>query len=176
MDIIWAPWRVKYVQQNTKGKAKGCIFCRILKEQKDQKRYIFLRTPHSFAVLNIYPFNGGHALVLPRRHVADLEKLSASERSDLMDTVIKVKAMIQKAFAPQAFNVGMNLGHLAGAGIPEHLHVHIVPRWSGDVNFMPALFGTKIIPVSLDDIYASLMATEGQEPRENKVRDRKKRK
>ena len=166
---MWAPWRVKYVEHHTKKKCRGCVFCGILKAGKDKKHFIFLRTPHSFAVLNIYPFNGGHALVLPQRHVDGLEKLGRDERVDLMDAMIKVQGMMKKAFAPHAFNVGMNMGHLAGAGIPEHLHVHIVPRWSGDVNFMPAVFGTKIIPVSLDNIYERLMD-------ENTRRDRKERK
>lgn len=169
MDIMWAPWRVEYVEKHSKIRSRGCVFCGILKARKDRKHFIFLRTPHSFAVLNIYPFNGGHALVLPQRHVDSLEKLSAGERADLMDTLIKVQGMMQKAFAPHAFNVGMNMGHLAGAGIPEHLHVHVVPRWSGDVNFMPAVFGTKIIPVSLEKTYERLV-------NENTRRDRKKRK
>lgn len=169
MDIMWAPWRDKYVQQHSRKKSKGCTFCGILKARKDRKHFIFLRTAHSFGVLNIYPFNGGHALVLPQRHVDGLEKLTPEERTDLMDALIKVQDMMQKAFAPHAFNVGMNVGHLAGAGIPEHLHIHVVPRWSGDVNFMPALFGAKIIPVSLDKTYERLM-------NENSRRDRKKRK
>ncbi len=169
MDIMWAPWRVKYVEQHSKKRSGGCVFCGILKANKDKKHFIFLRTEHSFAVLNIHPFNGGHALVLPRRHVDSLEKLSPQERVDLMDALIKVQDMMKKAFAPHAFNVGMNMGHVAGAGIPEHFHVHIVPRWSGDVNFMPALFGTKIIPVALDKTYERLID-------ENSRRDRKKRK
>ena len=160
MDIMWAPWREPYMEKCNRRRSKGCVFCGILKEKKDKKRFIFLRTGHCFAVLNVYPFNGGHALVLPLRHVDGLEKLLPAERVDLMETVIKVKGMIQKAFAPQAFNVGMNLGAVAGAGIPGHLHVHVVPRWSGDVNFMPALFGTKIMPVSLEKIYQRLMAQE----------------
>jgi len=166
---MWAPWRVTYVEQHSRKKTGGCVFCGILKEKKDKKNFIFLRTEHSFGVLNIYPFNGGHALVLPQRHVDTLEKLTPEERVDLMDTMIRVQDMMKKAFAPHAFNIGMNIGHAAGAGIPEHLHVHIVPRWSGDVNFMPALFGTKIMPVSLDNTYRRLM-------NENSLRDRKKRK
>ncbi len=168
MDVLWAPWLKTYVEKVSKARKKGCVFCRILKENKDRERYIFLRTEHSFGVLNIYPFNGGHALVLPQRHVDSLEKLSQEERTDLMDALIKVKAMCRKAFNPQAFNVGMNVGHLAGAGIPEHLHIHVVPRWSGDVNFLPALFGTKVIPISLEDTYERII-------NENKGRHRKER-
>ncbi|MFH0754906.1 MAG: HIT domain-containing protein [Candidatus Omnitrophota bacterium] len=157
MDVIWAPWRTKYVEDCGKKKAGDCVFCQILKEKKDKKNYIFMRTRHSFAVLNIYPFNAAHALVIPQRHVCDLSSLSVDERADLMDVVIKVQAMIQKSFQPQAFNIGMNIGHLAGAGIPGHLHVHVVPRWSGDVNFMPVLFDTKVMPVSLKSTYERLL-------------------
>jgi ATP adenylyltransferase len=124
-----------------------------LKERKDRKNLIFLRTRHCFAVLNIYPFNGGHSLVIPNRHIQDLGQLKDEEMKDLMGTVIRVKEITTRAIAPQAFNVGINLGHIAGAGIPHHLHVHIVPRWKGDINFMPAVFGTKVMPVSLGTVY-----------------------
>ena len=155
MDTLWAPWREGYIEKSGK-RPKGCVFCGILKEKKDQKNYIFLRSRYSFAVLNIYPFNGGHTLILPQRHVDDLDKLTPEEMKDLTDMLVKVKGLMTRAFSPDAFNVGMNLGHMAGAGIPEHLHVHIVPRWKGDVNFMPALFGTKVIPVSLKSVYKRL--------------------
>lgn len=155
MDHLWAPWREKYVEQCYK-KRKGCVFCAILKENKDARNYIFMRSRHSFAVLNIYPFNGGHALVLPRRHVDDLSRLSEAERTDLINMLIRVKALIEKALKAQAFNIGMNTGHVSGAGIPKHMHLHIVPRWTGDVNFMPVIFGTKVIPVSLKRVYKVL--------------------
>ncbi len=157
MDILWAPWRTEYVENCGKARVKGCVFCNILKAGKDKKNYIFLRTAHSFAVLNIYPFNAAHSLVIPMRHVPDLGHLDAEERADLMDALVRTQEMIRKAFIPQAFNIGMNVGHLAGAGIPEHLHIHVVPRWSGDVNFMPALFDTKVIPVSLKSTYERLI-------------------
>ena len=157
MDILWAPWRQAYVEKITAGKNKKvCVFCRICRDRKDAANYIFLRTLHSFAVLNIYPFNGGHTLVIPGRHVGDLEELDEVERKDLMDLLIRTKKLMTRAFAPDAFNVGINLGGHAGAGIPGHMHIHIVPRWKGDVNFMPALFGTKVIPVSLDNIFKRL--------------------
>ena len=174
MDVLWAPWRGTYVKKIGKGRSRGCVFCNILKQNKDKKHYILFRTEYSFAVLNIYPFNGGHSLVLPLRHVGDLTKMTALERADLMDTVVKIQGMIQKVSAPQAFNIGMNTGHAAGAGIPDHLHIHIVPRWSGDVNFMSALFGTKVMPFSLEEVYERLV--KGGVAHENKTRDRKKRK
>lgn len=158
MDLLWAPWREAYVvKANHPSKKKACVFCSILKENQDQKNYIFIRTKYSFAVLNIYPFNSGHAMAIPRRHVDDLAKLSAAELKDLMALVITIKERMNKGLKAEAFNIGINIGHAAGAGIPGHLHVHIVPRWSGDVNFMPAVFGTKIMPVSLEKIYQELV-------------------
>ncbi|MBF0330611.1 MAG: HIT domain-containing protein [Candidatus Omnitrophica bacterium] len=157
MDNLWAPWRSAYVEKCSKPKTSGCTFCNILKARQDKKNFIFLRTDYSFAVLNIYPFNAAHSLVIPQRHVPDLSALRPEERADLMDTLVVVQDMIRKAFAPQAFNIGMNIGHLAGAGVPEHLHIHVVPRWSGDVNFMPVLFDTKVIPVSLKSTYERLL-------------------
>lgn len=156
MDILWAPWRETYVTKTINKKSKECVFCQILKINKDDKTYIVERAKHSFAVLNIYPFNGGHVLIIPNRHVADLGALTDAERLDLLDLMIRLKARMQKALKAQAFNVGMNLGHLAGAGIPEHLHMHVVPRWSGDVNFMTTVFGSKVIPVSLKKVYGLL--------------------
>ncbi len=156
MDTLWAPWRQAYIEKTVRPRKEGCVFCRILREKKDARNYIFLRSPLSFAVLNIYPFNGGHTLVIPKRHAGDIADLSVEERADLFDLLVRVKALTVKAFKPQAFNVGMNLGSSAGAGIPEHLHVHVVPRWNGDVNFMPAIFKTKVIPVSLEKTYKVL--------------------
>ncbi len=155
MDILWAPWREKYIKQ-CGFKKDGCIFCQILKAKQDAKHYIFLRSAHSFAVLNIYPFSGGHFLVIPNRHVGDISALTADERADIMDLLADTKDLMDRAYRPEAFNVGMNLGSAAGAGIPEHLHIHVVPRWKGDVNFMPAIFGTKVIPVALDKVYKRL--------------------
>ena len=157
MDLLWAPWREKYVVKVNKKLRKGCTFCAVLKDNKDEKNYIFLRSRLSFAVLNIYPFNGGHVLILPKRHVDDLDKLTASEMKDMMALVVRVKARIKKALKPDAFNIGLNLGSAAGAGIPQHMHIHIVPRWKGEMNFMPALFDTKVMPVSLERMYQVLV-------------------
>jgi ATP adenylyltransferase len=154
MDKLWAPWRVKYISQI--GRHKGCVFCRILKEDKDAKNFIFTRRKHTFAVLNIYPYNNGHSLVLPNRHVSTLEKLSRDEREELMDLVLEVKAMSDKALKPSGYNIGINLGRTGGAGFPGHLHVHIVPRWKGDSNFMPVVGNTKVISQSLKELYKKL--------------------
>ncbi|NLE65261.1 MAG: HIT domain-containing protein [Elusimicrobia bacterium] len=159
MDLLWAPWREQYVNESScsSKRKKPCVFCSILKKKQDARHFIFFRSAHSFSVLNIYPFNGGHTLVIPQRHVADLSDLSPSERQDLMDLLLATKALLSRALKPDAFNVGANIGAMAGAGIPDHLHFHVVPRWRGDVNFMPALFGTKVMPVSLRTVYKRLM-------------------
>lgn len=151
MDRLWAPWRIAYI--NKIGKQKGCIFCRILKEQKDTVNHIFLRKKHTFAVLNIYPYNNGHVLILPNRHVGDLENLERIERDELLDLLVEVKNMSQAILDPGGFNVGFNLGRLAGAGFPGHLHIHIVPRWKGDSNFMPVIGGARVMSQSLNELY-----------------------
>jgi len=151
MDKLWAPWRVKYIDQI--GKHKGCVFCRILKDNKDAKNFIFARWKHTFSVLNIYPYNNGHSLVLPKRHVDSLEKLTKAERDELMDLLIEVKALTDKALKPSGYNIGVNLGRTAGAGFPGHLHFHVVPRWKGDSNFMSVVGGTKVISQSLKELY-----------------------
>jgi ATP adenylyltransferase len=154
MDKLWAPWRVKYINQIDKH--KGCVFCRILKERKDDKNFIFIRKKHTFAVLNIYPYNNGHSLVLPLRHVADLEKLTRTERDELMDLVQEVKTRCDQVLEPSGYNIGINLGRTGGAGFPGHLHVHIVPRWKGDANFMPVVGNTKVISQSLKEVHKKL--------------------
>ncbi|MBF0619249.1 MAG: HIT domain-containing protein [Candidatus Omnitrophica bacterium] len=156
MNMMWAPWREEYIQKAGKNKV-ACAFCRILKDKKDAKNYIFRRGTYAFAVLNIYPFNVGHALVVPYRHVADLADLTAEELAEVMSLVLAVKAQIQKTIKPDGFNIGINLGRAAGAGIPGHVHVHIVPRWAGDMNFMSVTGDVKVMPVSLKTVYERLL-------------------
>jgi len=155
MERIWAPWRDAYIQQFPK-KGKGCIFCRLLKAKKDKQNLIFVRAEHCFAVLNKYPYNNGHCLVLPNRHVADLARLKAEEKEGLFELLIYVQKLLDQALKPQGYNVGMNLGKVAGAGEPGHLHFHIVPRWRGDVNFMPIIGNTKVVSQSLSACWEAL--------------------
>ena len=152
MQRLWAPWRETYITTLT-SKPKACVFCRILADKKDKQHFIFIRKPHAYAVLNLYPYSNGHCLVLPNRHVGDISKLSQEEYVALMDLLRETKDLLQKVFKPQGFNVGMNLGRIAGAGIPGHVHVHIVPRWKADHNFMPVTADTKVISQSLSGIY-----------------------
>ena len=155
MDKLWAPWRVKYIKKILK-EHKGCVFCRILKERKDKKNYILTRSKYCFSVLNIYPYNNGHTLILPRRHVNDLSKLSKKEREDLFDLLEDTQRLLDKVLKPGGYNIGINVGRVAGAGFPGHVHIHLVPRWHGDVNFMPVVAQTKVISQSLIALFEKL--------------------
>lgn len=153
MNRLWAPWRFKYVT----GKLKGCFFCRYVKNRKNDKRnFVLQRTPHSFSLLNLYPYNNGHVMVVPKRHVSDLGLLTGAERADILDLLVATKALFQKVLKPHGFNCGINFGRAAGAGVEDHLHIHLIPRWSGDTNFMPVVGGAKVISQSLQSLYGLL--------------------
>ena len=155
MNKIWAPWRIKYVQ---KTERKKCIFCLSSKNKKlDKKQYVVLRGRYGFSLLNIYPYNNGHFMVCPVRHVKELESLKKEEILDLFELIKKTKKVINKILKPDGYNIGINLGKISGAGIDKHLHIHVVPRWKGDTNFMPIISNTKVISQSLKDLYNKLM-------------------
>ncbi len=168
MQRLWAPWREGYITKVITRQHKGCIFCRILKDKKDTKNYIFLRSSLAYAVLNIYPYSNGHCLILPNRHVNDISHLTGDEIKEMMELLLKTKDLLQKVLQPHGFNVGINLGRSAGAGIPQHVHMHVVPRWSGDYNFMPVIGHTKVISQSLKAIYQLL--TDANQKRHRRVR------
>ncbi len=152
MNRMWAPWRKAYIRPDKK-KQQGCVFCRLFSEKsRDVKNLVISRSKYSFAVLNLYPYNNGHLLIVPNRHVDRLSKLSNEEKLDWLSLYENVLAALEKEMHPQGFNIGMNLGRAAGAGIPKHLHLHIVPRWKGDVNFMPVLSDAKVISESLESV------------------------
>jgi len=156
MDRLWAPWRETYITKII-GKQKSCVFCRILAAHKDKQHLIFIRKPYAYAVLNIYPYSNGHCLVVPNRHVGDISKLSGTEYGQLMELMLTTKDLLQKTLKPQGFNIGINLGRMAGAGIPGHVHIHIVPRWKADHNFMPVTANTKVISQSLSVTYKNIV-------------------
>ena len=137
-------------------KERGCIFCKWLKAQKDNRHYILYRGESCFVILNLYPYNTGHLMVVPNRHAGSLEDLADQETQELMTLSAKSVAALRSALKPEGFNLGMNLGCTAGAGIADHLHLHIVPRWSGDTNFMPVLAETKVLSLGLKTLYAKL--------------------
>lgn len=156
MNQIWAPWRLEYVGKNKKNR---CVFCKILKEnaEKDSKNLIIKRFQHCFAVLNKFPYNNGHMMVVPNRHIAQLDHLTNKETTDLHQATLIILKILKKTLKPHGFNIGINLGKFAGAGIEKHLHTHIVPRWCGDTNFMPIISNTKVIPQSLEMLYNQLI-------------------
>ncbi len=155
MDKLWAPWRVTYITKIAK-KERGCVFCQILKSKHDKKNYVVIRKKNSYAVLNLYPYNNGHLLIVPNKHVDDLSKLPRDERNELLDLLEEMKKRLNKVMKPGGYNIGINLGRVAGAGFPGHLHIHCVPRWHGDVNFMPVTANTKIISQALDALHQKL--------------------
>ncbi len=154
MKNIWAPWRFKYV---TKAEPKkGCLFCRVVKESQDKENYIIDRKKNCFIMLNLYPYNNGHLMIIPYDHVATLDALSTENLTELFETVAKACQNIKTEMSAEGFNIGINIGSIAGAGVADHIHVHIVPRWSGDTNFMPVIGDVKVISEALDDSYERL--------------------
>jgi ATP adenylyltransferase len=152
-DILYAPWRIKYILSN---RDKKCIFCLRPSAENDAKHFILHRANHSFVILNMYPYNNGHLMVIPFKHVSSLNDLKNAELADLFQTVQLCEKVLKAHYNPDGINIGLNLGRAAGAGIDTHLHVHIIPRWNGDVNFMTAVNGTRVIPESFERTYSQL--------------------
>lgn len=151
MDRLWAPWRIEYIRAK---KQKGCIFCKI--PRLKGKNYAIFKTKHSISILNIFPYNNGHTMVSPLRHINELSKLKDIEILDLIKTLNKTKKLLTAVLKPDGYNIGINTSESAGAGVVGHLHIHIVPRWNGDTNFMTTLYNTKVITQSLDELYKRL--------------------
>ncbi|ACA60364.1 HIT family protein [Candidatus Desulforudis audaxviator] len=160
MDKLWAPWRSRYVTGAAKDPNPECIFCQKLHDdpKRDAPNYLLTRTENCFVILNLFPYNNGHLLVAPKRHVGDIEELAAEEMLELFEVTRWMVEVLRRAFQPDGFNIGINVGRVAGAGIPGHFHIHIVPRWNGDTNFMPVLGDVKVISEALDDSYRKLRA------------------
>jgi len=153
VDKLWAPWRSKYIYMR---KRKKCIFCIKKSTSDDRARCILVRSKFSFSMLNLYPYNNGHVMVAPYRHVKSLEELNDAEIADVMRLVNRTKVALDKKLKPHGYNIGLNIGRVGGAGFAGHVHIHIVPRWEGDTNFMPVTAGTKIVSESLDAMYKLL--------------------
>jgi ATP adenylyltransferase len=155
MEHLWAPWRNRYVTGEEKPGED--LFLKIAQSNDDAAHFVLTRTKASFAVLNRYPYNLGHLMVCPYREVDDLSSLSAQESSDLWTLVNRMTQTLKKTLKPDGFNIGLNLGSAAGAGVPKHLHVHVVPRWVNDANFMTPIGATRIHPGDLPSVYAKLL-------------------
>lgn len=160
MKVLYTPWRKQYAKQvvgkQTETMAADCVFCQQVHQAQDEKHFIFRRYKHAYVVLNMYPYNAGHVMVLPIAHVASLDALSVPARAEIMELVSASTKIVREVLGAQAINVGINMGKEAGAGIPSHVHIHVLPRWQGDTNFLPVLFDTKTVSFDLREIYQKL--------------------
>ena len=157
MESLHAPWRIEYILA-PKLPQKDSLFSQIAQSSDDEANYVIARERTCFALLNTYPYTGGHLMVVPYKQVQDLNGLTDEELAELLKLTRKCQAALTRVMKPHGFNVGINFGKVAGAGIREHLHVHIVPRWEGDTNFMPVLASTSVVPQALKEIAAQLRA------------------
>jgi len=166
-ESIWAPWRLGYILSDKRSRPDEslellddadpeCFLCQEAAEGDDRRRLVVERTDRTFTVLNLYPYNNGHLLVAPRRHLARLDELDRETQVELAAAITRMVGLLEKVLRPDGFNIGLNLGLAAGAGVPGHLHWHIVPRWSGDTNFMPSVAGANVIPQSLESLWRAL--------------------
>jgi ATP adenylyltransferase len=160
MERIWAPWRGAYVRSEDPG--EGCVFCRAREADDDRGHLVLARAEHSLVMLNRFPYAPGHLMVIPLRHIAEPDDLNDAEILDLMRGVRRARSALRQAARPEGYNIGMNLGKSAGAGIEDHLHIHVVPRWSGDTSFMPVIAGVRVMSEALMDTYDTLFPLFGK--------------
>ncbi len=164
MERLYTPWRMKYVT-STQKKIDGCVFCAKLEDdESDRENLILFRGTTTFTVMNLYPYNTGHLMILPYNHVANLSDVSPEARLEMMNNTAYFVELLTKMMRPDGFNIGINLGRVAGAGIAAHLHQHIVPRWGGDSNFMAVVGETRILPEELWDTYDRIIEQVQQSP------------
>jgi ATP adenylyltransferase len=158
MENLHAPWRIEYILAPKNSPATDSVFTRIAQSNDDVENLVLVREKTCYAVLNSYPYTGGHLMIVPYKQVPDFDGLTDGEMTDLLKLTRKCQAALRTVMKPDGFNIGVNLGRVAGAGIVEHLHIHVVPRWNGDTNFMPVLASTSVLPEALKDIAAKLRA------------------
>lgn len=156
MDRLWSPWRMEYLEAARGDEADGCVFCELLASDDAEGARVLARDELAFVALAKYPYNPGHLLILPTRHTGELEDLSSPETAAISVMLQRSLRALRETAEPHGFNVGLNLGSVAGAGIPGHLHWHVVPRWGGDTNFMPVVGHTRVLPELLSETYAKL--------------------
>lgn len=157
MERLWAPWRMSYIGGSIGEKKNGCFFCDAWRDAGNEAHHLLLgRSDSCFVMLNRYPYSNAHLMVAPARHIGMMEEATAEEGGELWRLATLAKRALSNAFNPEGFNVGINQGKVAGAGVLDHLHVHIVPRWTGDVNFMPVFADVRVIPQALEETWAKL--------------------
>lgn len=160
MDVLWSPWRYDYIKggdEKPQNVVNDCVFCSILANSaSDEEKYILHRAEFNFVILNIYPYISGHLMIVPYAHLADLDRAEKRITDELMDLTKRCQTALREAYNPNGFNLGMNFGKAAGAGVAEHFHMHILPRWIGDANFMTSVGETRTIPENLQTTYEKL--------------------
>jgi ATP adenylyltransferase len=157
MERLFSPWRSQYIASfSAKDKDERCLFCRVMKERNDRKNLVVARYDHCFVMQNLYPYNNGHLMIVPYTHTAQMTGLSKQEYAAVLDVTAKMIEALKLAMQPHGFNFGANLGRVAGAGIDEHIHFHLVPRWNGDTNFMPTLADVKLVSESMEVTHQKL--------------------
>jgi ATP adenylyltransferase len=154
MDHLWSPWRYRYV--SSAEPQQGCLFCRVAAEPDDRKNFVLLRAEHNLVMLNRYPYTSGHLMIAPYAHVAKLELAGEAALCEMMLLARRAESALRRAYKPDGLNLGMNIGRSAGAGIAEHIHLHVLPRWHGDVNFMTSVGETRVLPEDLETSYEKL--------------------
>ena len=159
---IWAPWRMEYIDSLDEGDDDGCFLCYARDGDSDSDNLVLWRSRRTLTVLNRFPYTGGHCLIAPLEHLADLSDLGEADLLEIMQIVRDTQRILTSAVKAQGFNIGMNIGRCAGAGLPGHLHVHVVPRWSGDVNMMTAIGGVRVVPISLKQLYETITAAAAE--------------
>jgi ATP adenylyltransferase len=154
LDYLWSPWRYKYIA--TAEKVEGCVFCRAVAANDDFANHVVFRGEKNFVILNRYPYTTGHVMVVPYAHIADLSATDNDTLAEMMQLAKRMQSVLEVTYHPQGYNLGMNLGRAAGAGVEGHLHMHVLPRWSGDSNFMTTIAETRVEPEDLDTTYEKL--------------------
>jgi ATP adenylyltransferase len=162
LDRLGAPWRMTYIRRA--ARETGCLFCRVAGARADKRDLVLARTPHALLMLNRFPYNPAHLMVAVKRHAAQFHELDAAERAELLDLTALAERALAAEYAPQGINYGLNVGRIAGAGFPGHLHLHLVPRWDGDTNFMSTVAETRVLPESLGRTWERLRRAIGRLP------------
>ncbi len=159
MQRMYSPWRSKYIASFSEQSSGECVLCKAIQEDDDDKNLIVTRGIHSYVIMNLYPYNSGHLMVVPFRHIGNLDSISKEETLEIFDLLKRMTASLTEIMKPDGFNIGSNVGRSAGAGIEDHIHFHIVPRWNGDTNFMPVLADTKLISEDMNETLLRLRKT-----------------
>ena len=154
MDHLWSPWRYKYIA--SADRQEGCVFCRIEQEHKDAENYLVYRARLNFIILNLFPYTSGHLMIVPYEHVASLASVNEATTAEMIQLAKRAQLALEAEYNPDGFNIGMNLGRSAGAGVADHIHLHVVPRWSGDANFVSIVGETRVLPEDLETTRAKL--------------------